>query len=503
MLYKSLLLSGLLSGCSVLYAEKQPNIVLFLVDDMGVMDTSVPFLLNKNGTVESQPLNKWYHTPNMELMAQKGVCFSSFYAQSVSSPSRSTLMTGQNSTRHQTTTWINATSNNRTKYGPENWNWKGLNPHDPLLPKLLHEGGYKTIHVGKAHFGPQGSDAEDPRNIGFDVNIGGSGIGHPGSYYGEDGYGSIKGSKSHAVPHLEKYHGTNTFLTDALTQEANEQISKAVKEDKPFFLYLSHYAVHAPFQPDKRYIDKYSVNSKGKQADAYASLIEGMDKSLGDLMEHLEKVGVAENTLVIFIGDNGGDAPLGDATGHFSSAPLRGKKGSVYEGGTRVPCIVSWAKPANNKIQSMYPVKQGKTLTQLGTVMDIYPTILDVADIKPVKGFSLDGVSLAKQMSGRINKSRPESVLMHFPHGEHRGVYFTSYREGDWKLIYHYNPENPENPGCELYNLKQDPYENIDLKHDETARVKHMIRSMAKELKRQNALYPVDKNGNELRPVIQ
>lgn len=219
----------------LLSAQERPNIIVFMVDDMGLMDTSLPFLTDKDGNPVRYPLNNWYHTPNMERMAQQGVRFSTFYAQSVSSPSRASLMTGQNATRHQTTNWINSESNNRTPFGPKDWNWDGISKTAPTLPRMMQQAGYKTIHVGKAHFGPIGSEGELPQNIGFDVNIAGSSIGQPGSYYGEWGYGNIKGNKSRAVPGLEKYHGTDTFLSDALTLEANQQIEKAVSEKKPFF----------------------------------------------------------------------------------------------------------------------------------------------------------------------------------------------------------------------------------------------------------------------------
>lgn len=483
--------------------SKQPNVVVFLIDDMGVMDTSVPFLVDEQGTPVKYPLNEWYRTPNMERMAQKGVRFSTFYAQSVSSPSRASLLTGKNSARHHTTTWINPTVNNRTQFGPMDWNWEGIRPDTQTLPKLLKDAGYRTIHVGKAHFGPKGSFAEDPRNIGFDVNIGGCGIGQPGSYYGEDGYGNIKGSKVHAVPGLEKYHGTDTFLTEALTLEANAEISKAVKANEPFFLYMAHYAVHAPFQADKRFIGNYAGSEKGKPAEAYASLIEGMDKSLGDLMAHLEKEGVAENTLIIFLGDNGGDAPLGEVNGHFSSAPLRGKKGSVYEGGTRVPFLASWVKPdQNSPVQKKYPIAQGGVQTQMATIMDIYPTILNITGVNQPKGDQIDGIALNPQLKGDVNKKRGGEVLMHFPHGEHRGNYFTSYRSGDWKLIYHYNPENPSAPFCELYNLKADPFENNDLSKAEVKRVHQLIKAMTAQLKAEGAQYPIDANGKEILPKL-
>ena len=205
-------------------AQDRPNIVVFLVDDMGLMDTSVPFDTDRRGNPVVHPLNQWYNTPGMERLAEQGVRFSTFYAQSVSSPSRISLMTGQNAARHRTTNWINSESNNRTTYGPAEWNWEGLDGDDRTYPKLLQEAGYRTIHVGKAHFGCIGSEGEDPLNIGFDVNIGGNSIGQPGSYYGEWGYGWIRGNRSRAVPGLEEYHGSDVFLTDALTMEAVKEI---------------------------------------------------------------------------------------------------------------------------------------------------------------------------------------------------------------------------------------------------------------------------------------
>ena len=324
--YSMLMASAM--ACTPALAQNRPNIILFLVDDMGVMDTSVPFLTDSEGQVQTHPLNEWYHTPNMERLANQGIRFSTFYAQSVSSPSRTSIMTGQNAARHRTTNWINSESNNRTTFGPHEWNWEGLTSDMSVYPKLLQEAGYRTIHVGKAHFGCIGSEGEDPLNVGFDVNIGGNSIGQPGSYYGEWGYGWTKGNKSRAVPGLEKYHGSDVFLTDALTLEAETEIEKAIKEGKPFYLNMSHYAVHQPFEADKRYQDRYKDSGKGHMAEAFATLIEGMDKSLGDLMDKLEELGVAENTLILFLGDNGGDAPLGGPADYGSSAPLRGKKGS-------------------------------------------------------------------------------------------------------------------------------------------------------------------------------
>lgn len=152
-------------GCFpfALWANGQrPNIIVFLVDDMGVMDSSVPFLTQRNGVPEVHPLNRFYRTLHLEELSRRGTRFSTFYAQSVSSPSRVSLLTGQNAARHGTTNWIQSESNNRTPYGPHRWNWRGLTCRSVVYPRLLQQAGYRTIHVGKAHFGPMGSEGENP-----------------------------------------------------------------------------------------------------------------------------------------------------------------------------------------------------------------------------------------------------------------------------------------------------------------------------------------------------
>src|SRR5690606_796095 len=136
-------------------------------------------------------------------------------------------------------------------------------------------------------------------------------IGAPGNYYGRQNFGHGSRRSNNAVPHLEKYHGTDTFLSEALTIETKAILDEVAKGDAPFFLYFAHYAVHAPFNSDPRFAAHYEDSGKPKPAQAFATLIEGMDKSLGDLLDHLEALGVAGDTLVFFLGDNGSDAPLG------------------------------------------------------------------------------------------------------------------------------------------------------------------------------------------------
>lgn len=490
-----------IAGISCSSAQERPNIIVFLVDDMGLMDTSVPFDCDSKGNPIRHELNEWYHTPNMERLAEQGVRFSTFYAQSVSSPSRTSILTGWNAARHRTTNWIDSESNNRTEYGPHDWNWEGLRSSDLTYPQLLQEAGYRTIHVGKAHFGRIGSEGENPQNLGFDINIGGCSIGQPGSYYGEWGYGAIKGNLSRAVPGLETYQGSDIFLTDALTREAVREIRHAVSKEQPFYLNMSHYAVHAPFETDKRFIGRYQGSGKVKQAEAFATLIEGMDKSLGVLMDELEQLGIAEKTLILFLGDNGGDAPLGGPADYGSSAPFRGKKGSEYEGGVRVPFIAAWAKPdRGSKLQQTYPIRCNEVQSQMATIMDLYPTILSVAGIKMPEDRICDGSDLWKMLNGKRDWRHRDDFLMHFPHGEHRANYFTTYRKGKWKLIYYYNPETAGGSDIKLYDLKSDPYETTEISSEKPEVLRRMKKAMIKRLREEKALFPIDREGNEIIP---
>ena len=490
-------------------APAQPNIVIMLVDDMGIMDTSVPFLMDDAGKPKRYPLNDFYRTPNMERLAARGIRFNNFYCMSVCSPTRVSIMTGQNAARHRTTNWINPDNNNAGPSGPPQWNWQGLKKGDVTLPRLLQADGYRTIHVGKGHFGPRDSEGADPRNLGFDVNVGGASIGAPASYFGKQNFGAAagKGGKrsSHAVLGLDKYHGQEIFLTEALTLEANAHVADAVKANKPFFLYFPQYAVHAPFNSDPRFAANYANSGKPANAQAFATLIEGMDKSLGDVMTNLDKLGVAENTLVIFLGDNGSDAPLGHQHEVACAAPLRGKKGSHYEGGVRVPFIAAWAKPdAGNAFQKRLPIAAGAIQSQQAAVYDLFPTLLTLAGKAAPAGHAVDGARLDTLFMGRRDASRTEQFLMHYPHAPHRTDYFTTYRDGDWKVIYHYFPSQvSEGSHYQLFNLKADPFEQKNLAGSEPEQLRRLMQGLAAGLEKQAAVYPVNKETKQaLKPQV-
>jgi arylsulfatase A-like enzyme len=471
-----------------------PNIVIMLVDDMGVMDTSVPFLTDGAGQPVRYPLNDYYRTPQMERLAARGIRFNNFYAMSVCSPTRISLQTGQNAARHRTTNWINPDSDNRGPSGPPNWNWQGLKPGDVTLAALLQHAGYRTIHVGKGHFGPRQSPGADPKNLGFDVNVGGASIGAPGSYYGTENFGLRGNRPQSGVLGLDQYHGTDTFLTDALTIEAKSHVSEAVRAAKPFFLYFPQYAVHAPFNSDPRFAAHYAQSGKPAPAQAFATLIEGMDKSLGDLLDHLDTLGVADNTLIFFLGDNGSDAPLGHQHEVACAAPLRGRKGSHYEGGMRVPFIAAWGKAnAENVKQKQLPIPAGAIQGQQAAVYDLFPTILALTGVTTPAGHAVDGARLDTLLSGKRDSGREEMFLMHYPHAPHRTDYFTCFRHGAWKVIYHYFPSAvSEGSHFQLFNLADDPFEQQNLAATRPAELRRLMQEMIAGLERQNAVYPVD-----------
>jgi arylsulfatase A-like enzyme len=219
-----------------------------------------------------------------------------------------------------------------------------------------------------------------------------------------------------------------------------------------------------------------------------------MDKSLGDLLDHLEKLGVAANTLVFFLGDNGSDAPLGHQHAVACAAPLRGKKGSHYEGGTRVPFIAAWARPDPASLhQKRLPIPAGAIQPQMANVCDLFPTILPLAGVSPPAGHAVDGQRLDVLLSGKPDPKRADTFLMHYPHAPHRSDYWTSYREGKWKVIYHYTPsEQSGGSHYQLFDLAADPFEQRHLAAAHPDDLRRMMRALVAALEAHDAIYPLD-----------
>ena len=482
-----------------LSAQQRPNILLFLVDDMGWMDTLVPF------ADSVYPLNKRYHTPNMERLAKEGVKFTNAYATPVCTPSRISLLTGMNAANHGVTNWTSPTKNNITdrtdeQFAPANWNLNGLSPVPGIpgtvyatpFPQLLKDAGYFTVHVGKAHWGPSGTPGASPYNLGFMVNIAGNAAGHPQSYLGQENYGNHPGRASaQAVPDLQEYFGTDTFLTEALTLEALKSLEAPIQNRQPFFLHMSHYAVHDPIQGDKRFVQKYLDGGVDTIEAKYASLLEGMDKSLGDLMVYLKKKGVEKNTVVIFISDNGGLSYVPPRGGrmHMHNLPLKAGKGSVYEGGIRVPMLVKWPGVTS----------AGSVVRQYVVVEDFFPSIVEMAGIKNRKVVQpVDGKSFVALLKKPSLKDETRDLIWHFPNKwqpkDDLGTnYKSAIRQGRWKLIY-----NMRDATKELYNLQTDPGENNNLAAQHPEKVKALSVLLSQQLRKWKACMPVVKGTGKL-----
>lgn len=472
--------------------DNRPNIIMFMVDDMGWQDTSLPFWTQKT------PLNERYHTPNMERLANEGKMFTQAYASSVSSPTRVSLMTGMNASRHRVTNWTlqkNTSTDRKSDVldFPE-WNVNGICqvpniPHTyqvTSLPQLLKNNGYHTIHCGKAHFGAIDTPGENPYHFGFEVNIAGHAAGGLASYLGEDNYGNkTDGSATSvfAIPGLKDYWGTETFVTEALTRESMKALDKAKKLGQPFYLYMAHYAIHIPLDKDMRFYQKYVERGLSENEAAYASLIEGMDKSLGDLMDWLEANELDDNTIIISMSDNGGfssstswrDEPL-----HTQNAPLNSGKGSAYEGGVREPMIVKW------------PGKVAPQTKSDGFVIieDFFPSILQMAQVKDYKTLQpIDGKSFMPLLSENNGEMPARNLYWNFPNlwgNDGPGIGPTcTIRSKDWKLIYYY-----ETGKKELFNIANDIGETKDLSEHNATITKKLSEELGTYLRSVDAQRP-------------
>lgn len=528
-------------------AENTPNVLIFLVDDMGWQDTSVPFYYRDGQPVVTE-LNAFYKTPSMERLAAQGTKFTNAYSCPVCTPGRTALMTGKTPAHNRVSTWTalaSATLNDElgsfSHMRAPQWNMAGMSHSEIPLPRVLQEAGYRTITVGKAHFAPNSEEYSDPTKIGFDVNMAGSGLGGPGSYRSDQNF--KKSNAAQQVPGMEKYHTQgsnpsdeqkkNNFLTNALTREMKIQMKQAVDDGVPFFAYMTHYAVHSTHEdpdPNGDYNlydtlpsqqDGVSVNQG--QLRNFATLIQGMDKSLGDLMDYLKELGVANKTLVIFMSDNGGDAPIQQSYGGNipwievigAVSPLRGRKCSRYEGGVRIPMIVGWGEvDSSSPIQQEYSIPRNAVNHDIVAIWDIYPTILKMLKLKVPVDQQVDGEDISPYFKGDSSFHRTQKIYQHFPHRHTYANFYSSYREGDWKVIYNYMDQYAHTDlysgngyktagrfPWQLFNLKDDIGESNDLAQDaaQKERLMRMARSLIRELSRADAQYPVlTRDGKEI-----
>jgi len=481
----------LLARLAAAAAPPKPNIVLFLVDDLGWQDTSEPFYVRRT------PLNDRYKTPNFERLARTGVKFTQAYACCVCSPTRVSLMTGMNAARHRVTNWTLRRNETTDAAHPTlelpAWNVNGMCPvpgvertvYATPLPALLRAAGYATIHCGKAHLGAVGTPAADPRTLGFDVNIAGHAAGAPGSYLGLHDFSAEwrKGDKVWDVPGLDAYRGQDVFLTEALTREAMKALEAPIAAGTPFFLYMSHYAVHTPIEEDKRFIQRYIDAGLDPVEARYAALVEGVDKSLGDILDFLDRRGLADSTVVFLMSDNGGlsaEGRGGEPNTH--NKPLSSGKGSAREGGIREPMIVRWPGVTRPDSICAAPV----------IIEDFFPTILEMAGVRnPKTAQTVDGRSFAPLLAGAAAAAdRP--LFWHFPNNwgpKGPGIGASStVRRGDWKLIYYHADRS-----FELFDLADDIGEANNLAAVRPDKVAELAGLLTAYLKSVDAQMPVEK----------
>lgn len=436
---------------------KQPNILFILIDDMGYAD------LGCYGS-------SFYETPRINALADEGMRFTDAYASCpVCSPTRASIMTG----KYPATV-------NITNYIPGNaWGKLMGVPYLHALPlsetsiaQTLKTEGYRTYHVGKWHLGPKGHWPED---FGFDVNIGGCDIGAPYAH----GYFSPWN-----IPNLPNGKDGD-YLTDGLTDEAIKLLRQG--DDRPFFMHLSHYAVHSPIQAPEDLVEKYRgkaaamgldkqspftsgenypcLHLKDKQIvrrtfqsdPAYAAMVENLDMNIGRVLDTLDELGIADNTMVIFTSDNGGLSS--SETSPTCNAPLSEGKGWMYDGGVREPMIVRW--PGHVAPQSSCGVPVTST--------DFYPTFLEAAGAALMPEQHVDGVSIMPAFQGETFERGP--IYWHYPHYSNAGdTPACAVRDGDWKLIEHF-----EEHRIELFNLRDDIGETTDLstRHPQRTRRLH------------------------------
>ncbi len=477
-------------------AEPQkPNVVLFLVDDLGWRDLSC------YGST-------FYETPNLDRFARENVRFTDAYsACHVCSPTRVSVMTGKYPARMQMTDWLPG----RREYPFQRFNnakiLQQLPAAETTLAEALREHGYATGHFGKWHLG---EDPSGPLQHGFDVQVPRWNKGWPNAGY-------------HAPFKLDALaDAPGEYLTDRLTDEALKYIEQ--NKDRRFFLYLSHFAVHDPIQGRADLVAKYQAklkrnaptnrppyilegNPDGKNAptraqldalikeDAYkgytvlpkqtvkikqeqdnvqfAAMVENMDESFGRVIAKLEALGLSENTIVIFTSDNGGmsGANFGrpdrvvpptalDANFSTSNLPLRGAKGWLYEGGIRVPLMIKWpGRGARGSVTSVPAIST-----------DLYPSILEMVGVPARPAQHQDGVSLASVVRGEKTSTR-EALYWHFPHYSNHGMQSpgAAIRQGDFKLLEYF-----ENNTVQLFNLQEDIGEQRDLASSQPKKVEEL-----------------------------
>ncbi len=499
-LLSALLLAPLAALQAADVRSKKPNVVLFLVDDMGWMDC---------GAYGSQ----YYKTPHMDAFAKQAMRFSDAYAMPLCSPTRASILSGQYSARHGVTSAVGHTqpmkaalqesaAANLPLLMPDSGSY--LDPAHYTLAEALRDGGYKTAHIGKWHLGL--TEPHWPEAQGFDVTFHcHPDPGPPGGYFSPYGVmppGSEKPKNKnvrHVVGNISD-GPAGEYIVDRQAAEAEKFLD--ANKDRPFFLNLWCYGVHGPWGHKEAYTAEFAktTDPRGTQGNPImASMLQSVDECFGRILARLDALGLAENTIVIFTSDNGGNVHSnsgGDAKAQgkakspalldwqkwagnkppTSNTPLRDGKGKMYEGGTRVPLMVRW------------PGKIAPATTSKAIVgcIDIYPTIMELAGLPQPPQQKIDGVSYAPVLRGTGTLQR-DAYFIWFPHL----VPGVSVRQGDWKMIRRFTERPEDYEGVhELFNLKEDLGETKNLATQMPDKVKALDKLIDAFVRDTGALYP-------------
>lgn len=455
-------------------SKTKPNIVFILADDLGYNDLSCYG-------------SKYYETPNIDRIASTGTLFANGYAAcQVCSPSRASIMTGKFPARHGITDWIGAAhgedwrrAKRYTKMLPPDYEHE-LDKADLTIAEALKANGYKTFFAGKWHLGNEGSY---PTDHGFDINQGGYERGGP---YSGGFFSPFDNPQMYDHP-----DELGMSLPEKLAKETNQFISS--NKDEPFFAMLSFYAVHAPIQTNPEYwsyfrdkAEEQGINEDGftmeqrlpyrlKQDNpVYAGLIKHMDDAVGQVLDQLDKLGLADNTIVVFTSDNGG-VVSGD---NYSTnlEPLRGGKGYQWEGGIKVPYLM--------RVPGLS--KSPKTIEARVSSTDLFPTLIDYAGIDLLPEQHQDGTSLRTLFDGKNLRSRP--LIWHYPHyGNQGGDPSSIVIVDDWKLIYYH-----ETQAIELYDIKKDISEKSNIAAKYPDKANELKETLMSNLENMNARFPAE-----------
>jgi arylsulfatase A-like enzyme len=442
-------------------ADRKPNIVFILIDDMGWAD---------GGCFGS----KFYRTPQIDALARSGMRFTQAYAAcAVCSPTRAALMTGKYPARLHITDWIpgeGAPKNSRFALPA----WQQHLPLEEItLAAAFKKLGYATAHLGKWHLG---GGPFLPQHQGFDVNIAGGETGYPPSYFWP--YGGK--NDGHRVPGLAERGGKQgEYLTDQLTDEALAFIEQ--HKSQPFYLNFCHYAVHAPLMGKQELIDEAAdrPGADGQSNKVYYAMLRSVDESVGRIVEKLDELHLTDNTIIVFTSDNGGAVHFGNPPA-TSNAPLRNGKGTAYEGGLRVPLIV----------RAPGVTTAGAVCDSPVITMDFFPTLLELAGAeKAASRSAIDGVSIVPLLRAAAQTPH-EALFWHYPHYWNGGKVspYSVVRVGDWKLIRFYETGREE-----LYNLTADLSEQHDQAVDHPEMRKPLSARLDAWLKEVGAQMPAPK----------